>query len=427
MSQTLAIINARLVDPATEFDGPGGVRIENGVIADWGEQVETTDLDTVIDARGRILAPALIDLRTAIEPGFTPDGETASHLAAAAAAGGVGTVVIAPNALTPQDAPGPLKAQAAGLAQQRVRMMLAGGATVALDGKAMAELGLQNQVGLAYYSCGDAPIGDARTFRRILSYASQFDHWVAARPADAHLSADAIAVESDWSARMGLPAEPAIAERMAIERDASLAELSGGKLLVDRVSTRSGLDALRHVRRRDIDIAAMASIAHLVLNEIDAASLDGNLRMTPPLRTEDDRLALIEAVAAGEIQAIVSDHRPTPFDDKGEPFAMAAPGTLAVEILLAALLGRVHDEELSLVEALRPVTSGPADLLGLEQGRLAVGAPADLVLIDGDRPWVCDPENFRSARGNCAWTGRRMTGQALQTLIGGITIHNSEV
>jgi dihydroorotase len=225
---------------------------------------------------------------------------------------------------------------------------------------------------------------------------------------------------------MGLPAEPAVSERIAIERDAALVELSGGRLFIDRLSTASGLEALRHARRRDLEIAATVAVAHLTLNEVDAGALDSAFRMTPPLRSESDRRALVEAVAAGEIDAVVSDHRPTPFDDKGEPFALAIAGTMAVETLLGAMLGLVHEGELDLVEALRPLTSGPADLMGLPQGRIAAGAPADLILIDGDAPWVCRPDTFRSARGNSAWAGRRFQGRVLQTIVGGVTVYTQK-
>lgn len=420
MSQCLAIINARLVDPASGQDGPGGVLIEDGVITQCGAEIDIQAADEVIDAQGRILAPALIDLRAAIEPGLTPDGETLDSLSAGAARGGIGTVVLAPNDVTLLDKPESL----GGNTRPGIRVLRAGAATIGLDGTSMAEIGLMARAGAVYVSQGDQPIASTQTMRRVLAYASQFDLWVSARPADASLSADTVATESDWSARLGLPAEPPISERIAIERDASLAELSGGKLLIDRLSTQSALDALRHVRSRDIEIAATVAIAHLTLNEVDAGALDGAFRMTPPLRLESDRRALVDAVANGEIDAIVSDHRPTPYDDKAEPFATAVPGTLSVETLLGALLGLVHDNELELIDALRPLTSGPADLLGLPQGRIAEGAPADLIVLDGDKPWVCDPDDFASARGNSAWAGRRFQGRVLQTLIGGDIIHN---
>jgi dihydroorotase len=424
MSESIAIINARLVDPASGHDGPGGVLIEGDTIAQIGSELDIDAADDVIDAHGRILAPALIDLRAAKEAGLTPDGETLASLADGAAAGGVGTVVLAPNSVTPNDRPESLGAMVRDMAGAPIRMLVACGATQGLNGSSISELGLLSRAGAVYAGCGDRPIGDSNIMRRTLAYASHLDLWVAARPADHALSDGTIALESDWSARFGLPSEPAISERIAIERDASLAELSGGKLLIDRLSTAAGLDALRHVRQRDIELASTVAIAHLTLNEIDAGDLDAAFRMDPPLRSEADRRALVDAVTAGEINAVVSDHRPTPFDDKGEPFAMAVPGTLSLETLLSAMLGLVHDDQLELIDALRVLTCGPADLLGLPQGRIAIGAPADLIVIDGDTPWVCEPETFQSPRGNSAWAGRRFQGQVLHTIVDGCIIHN---
>lgn len=424
MSRTLAIVNARLVDPATGHDGPGGVLIEDGLIAQTGTELDLDAADEVIDAKGCILAPALVDLRAAREPALTPDGETLESLTASAAAGGIGTLVLAPNDRTPLDKPDGFAGMGRGFERLPVRVLSAAGATVGLNGEQMAEIGLMVRAGAVYAGNGDRPVADARTMRRLLAYASQFDIWLSVRPADAALSAGTVALESDWSARLGLPAEPAVSERIAIARDAALAELSGGRLMIDRLSTAAGLDALRQARSRDLEIAATVAVAHLTLNEVDAGGLNSAFRMDPPLRAESDRMALVEAVTRGEIDAVVSDHRPTPFDDKGEPFALAIAGTMSVETLLGAMFGLVHDGELTLIDALRVLTCGPADLLGLPQGRIRPGAPADLILIDGDAPWVCDPARFRSARGNSAWAGRRFQGRVLQTIVGGATIHN---
>jgi dihydroorotase len=428
MSQTsLAIINARLIDPASGFDGPGGVLVEDGVIAQFGSEIDLNAADEVIDAKGRILAPALIDLRAAKEPALTPDGETLSTLTAGAAKGGYGTVVLAPNLRAPLDKADGFDGMTRGFGRYGVRVLSACGATRGLDGQTMSEIGLMVRGGAVYAGQGDHPIADALTMRRLLAYTSQFDVWLSVRPADTSLSAGTVALESDWSARMGLPAEPAISERIAIERDAALAELTGGKLMIDRLSTEAGLKALRHARRSDLEIAATTAVAHLTLNEVDGGALDSAFRMDPPLRAESDRLALVAALADGELDAIVTDHRPTPFDDKGEPFALAIPGTMGLETALGALLALVHDGEIELIDLLRALTCGPADLLGLPQGRIKVGAPGDLVLIDGDQPWVCKPDAFESARGNSAWAGRRFQGRVLQTFVGGVTVYNYKV
>ena len=415
---SLAIINARLIDPASGRDENGGVIAHGGVLESLGA-VDISGADEVIDAGGKILAPALVDLRAAKEPAFMADAETAASLAEAALAGGVGTVCLAPNEISPLDKPEGVAAGLASAAALPVRVLTACGATSGLHGEAMAEIGLMRSAGAVYAGCGDDPVQDAQLLRRLFAYAADLDLSLACRPAEPALSRGAVATEGDQAARLGLPAEPAVSERLAIDRDSALAELADARLLIDRLSTAEGLAALRRARKRGASVQATAAIAHLVFNEVDAGGLDSAFRLTPPLRAESDRLALVQAVASGEIAAIVSDHRPTPVDDKQEPFAQAVTGTLSLETLLGALLGLVHEEELALADALRAVTSGPADLLGLPQGRLVESAPADFILIDPDLPWVVDPQAFRSARSNSAWAGRRMTGRVTHTIIGG--------
>ncbi|MEE2566817.1 amidohydrolase family protein [Hyphobacterium marinum] len=428
MSRAFAILNARLVDPASGRDEAGGLLVENGRIVDIGPAVRGSHLTDdgfdgeLIDAKGAILAPALIDLRAAIEPAFTPGGETLDTLCAAAAAGGIGTLVVAPNASLPLDTPEGLRALRHDFRPQRLRLHAAGGATRNLAGEAMSEIGLMGDAGALYVSQGDGAIADAGALRSLLAYASGFETWVALRPCDATLGADAAASESEWAARLGLAAEPAIAERMAIDRFAALAEMTGGRVIIDRLSTEEGCEALSRARRKGLEIGAMASIAHLSLNDVDAADLSGTKRLTPPLRAESDRQAMVEAIRSGLVDAVVSDHRPLPADAKARPFGDAVPGSTGVETLLGALLGLVHDGQLELIDTLRAVTSGPADLLGLPQGRLAVGAPADLALIDGDAPWVAHAQDGRSVRRNSVFEGRRFQGRVLQLFVKGAMV-----
>ena len=432
MSERFAILNARLVDPASGRDEAGGLIVEHGVITELGQAVKGSRLvddgfdGEMIDARGAILAPALIDLRAAIEPAWTPGGETLDSLVAAASAGGIGTLVLAPNDAMALDTPETLRAFKSEFRPRPIRLHLAGGATRDLAGETMAEIGLMTEVGALYVSQGDNAIADTRVLRNLLSYASGFETFVALRPCDATLGAGAIATESEWAARLGLAAEPSITERLAIDRAAAIAELTGGKLMIDRVSTDEGCTALARARRRGLEIGATAAIAHLTLNDVDAADLSASKRITPPLRGEEDRLALVEAIRSGLIDAIVSDHRPLPDETQDQPFGDAAPGSIGVESLLGALLGLVHDGQLDLIEALRPVTSGPADLLGLKQGRLEAGAPADMAIIDGDAPWVFHAADSHSNRRNAIFEGRRFQGQVLKLFVNGAMVFTSD-
>jgi len=415
--------NARIVDPATGRDELGSLRIENGLIADIGEGIAQED-DHIIDANGAILAPALIDLRASIEPAFTPGGETLDSLARAAVSSGVGTIVVSPTMQMPIDQPETVTSLRSSTLPLPVRTLICAGATIGLNGETLSELGLMATSGAAMVSQGDYPISDTATLRNVLSYASGFELWLACPPRDPGLSRGAVATESEAAARYGLNVEPTVSERMAIDRDACLAELTGARLMIDRVSTRDGVEAIARARKRGIEISATISIANLTLNAVDADGLDPAFRLSPPLRSEEDRMAVVAAVESGLIDAVVSDHHPMDLDYKAQPFAEAAPGSTSIETVLAAMLGLVHEEELDLISALRPLTSGPAELLGLPQGRLEEGAPADLALIDGDAPWVFNTKDSASARRNSAWHNRRFQGRVLMTMVNGGIVHN---
>jgi len=324
----------------------------------------------------------------------------------------------------PIDTPEIVMALRAGTRPMPVRTLISAGASKNLTGETLSEIGLMATSGAAFISQGDCPIANTTTLRSLFSYASGFELWVACPARDADLSKVTVATESEAAARFGLNLEPTVSERIAIDRDAAIAELTGARLMIDRVSTRDGIDALARARKRGIEICATASIANLALNAVDADGLDPAFRLTPPLRSEDDRRALVAAIENGLIDAVVSDHRPLDLDLKAQPFADAAPGSTGIEVLLAAMLRLVHEEELDLVSALRPLTSGPAELLGLPQGRLETGAPADMVLIDGDAPWVYDVTESASARRNSAWQDRRFQGRVLMTMIDGGIVYN---
>lgn len=413
---SLLITGARLVDPASGHDGPCDVRIEGGLIAETGQGLAAGPEDRVISARGHVLAPALIDLRAR-----SGGPDSLDTVLKAAATGGVGTLLLAPEqgggVTRAEDVEriaahnGPIRVYASGLAVTR-------------DGE-MGEIGLMLRAGALCAGDGGRPISDARLARRVLAYASGFDAWMALTPEDAELSRDTIAHESDMSVRMGLAARPAVSERIGIERAAALAELTGARILFDRVTTSEGLSALAAARWRGLEIAATAPITHLAFNEIDMGGFDPRFRLDPPLRAPSDREALIAAVAEGLIDAVVSDHAPVAPETKANPFPDAAPGSAHIEALLPALCALAAEGRFSLAEALRPVTSGPADLFGLPQGRIEPGAPADLVIFDPDAP-VIHGRAGRISTAPSAFSGRRLHGRVLTTLVGGVIAYESE-
>ncbi len=426
----IAFNNARLVDPETGWDGPGAVVVSEGVIADVsrGKAMDGLSEDVrVIDCNGGMLAPGLIDLRVKTgEPGAETK-ETLRSAAQAAAAGGVTSIVVQPDTDPAVDDPSVVdfilrRAQDI----ESAHILAAGAATKGLKGEQMAEIGLMRDAGARYVTDVDRPIADSKVFRRILAYAAAFGMAVAHRPTDPWLSKGAAATEGEFAARLGLPSAPVVAERIGLERDLALAELTGGRLLVDQITCAAALEALDRAKGRGVKAVATASINHLSFNELDIGDYRTFAKVDPPLRAEDDRQALIEALASGLVDIVVSAHAPAPAEDKRLPFDEAAPGGVGLETLLPALLTLFHDGRLPLVDLIRTVTLAPAQFLGLPSGRIASGAPADLVLCDLSAPVVIDADRLVSKSKNSPFDGRRLQGQVLMTVTGGKIVHRAE-
>lgn len=426
----LAFVNARLVDPESGYDGPGCLLAGDGLIQDvqhratFAGRIEDA---RVIDCEGAVLAPGLIDLRVRTgEPG-AETRETLKSATDAAAAGGVTTIVLQPDTEPSVDEPALVDfLTRRGRDLQSVHVRACGALTRGLRGEELAELGLMAEAGAAYFTDADHIIADSRVMRRILSYASTFDALVAHRPSDPWLGKGAAATEGELAGRMGLPSVPAVAERIMLERDLALAELTGGRLLIDQITTADALESLVRARSRGVEVAASVSINHLSFNELDIGEYRTFFRLDPPLRPERDRLALIEAVRDGAIDAIVSAHTPAPAEGKRLPFAEAAPGAVGLETLLAASLNLHHEHGVDLIDVLRPLTLGPAELLRSEGGRLSVGAPADLVLMDVDAPVVIQAERLISRSKNSPFDGRRLQGRVQMTVAGGRIVWRDE-
>ena len=429
MSRPVAFINARLIDPASGYDGPGSVVVTEGVIADVAHAQELGSLSPdieVVDARGALLIPGLIDIRVKTgEPGSEPK-ETLKSAALAAAAGGVTTIVVQPDTHPVMDEPSVVDfilRRARDI--ELVNVYPAGAATKGAEGQRMAEIGLMHEAGCLYVTDADRPIVDSKVLRRVLSYAKAFGVPVAHRPADPWLSAGAAASEGEFAARMGLPAVPAIAERIMLDRDLALVELTGAQLIVDQITTAGALESLKRGLDRGLPVTATTSINHLSFNEIDIGDYRTFCKLDPPLRSEDDRQAVIDAVASGLIQVVVSAHAPAPAEDKRLPYDEAAPGAVGLQTLLAALLAFHHDGQIPLMTLIRTVTSAPADLLGLAGGRIAKGAPADLVLCDLNAPVKIDADKLVSKSKNSPFDGRRLQGKVLRTVVDGRTVYSA--
>ena len=422
-ARPLAFVNARLVDPESGYDGPGALLVRGGKITEVSHGPSLAGLADdvrVVDCAGAMLAPGLIDLRVKTgEPGSEPK-ETLKSAARAAAAGGVTSIVVQPDTHPAVDDPSVVDfilRRARDI--ELVHVYPAGAATKGLDGKAMAEIGLMHDAGCVYVSDVDRPIVDSKVMRRLLSYAGGLGVLVSHRPADPWLTDGAAATESEFAGRMGLPAAPAIAEQIMLERDIALVELTGARLLADQLSAACALESLARAKARGLPILATASINHLTFNELDIGDYRTFWKLVPPLRSEDDRQALVEAVVSGLVDIVVSAHAPAPAEDKRLPFEEAAPGSIGLETLLPALLALHHEGQAPLIRLIETVTLAPARAIGLPAGRLAVGAPADLVLCDLAAPRVIDAEKLTSKSKNSAFDGRRLQGEVLMTLVDG--------
>jgi len=421
----LSIINARIIDPASEFDDFGTILIEDGLITAFGPNVDAEG--DIIDAEGHICAPGLIDMRVSTgEPG-RENRETISTAAKAAAAGGVTSFIIMPETDPVIDDMSLVDFITRRAETAPVNVYAAGALTKGLDGKTLTEIGLMSQAGAVMFSNGKAPIADTQTMRRLLSYSASFNALIANRAIEPSLSKGAVAHESDLSSRLGLTGAPPAAERIMAERDVALAELTGGRLLIDMISSAEALAVVRRAKSRDLEIACSVSINHLALNEVDIGDYRSFAKLDPPLREESDRLALLDGINDGTIDVIVSNHDPRPAGEKRLPYAEASTGAVGLEILLAAGLSQVADDRLDLMAFLAALTSNPASLLGLDSGRIAIGAPADLIIFNPNAPWVCDSDKLLSRSKNTPLDGRRMTGRNLKTICQGRVVFDSSL
>ena len=425
----VAFVNARLVDPASRYDGPGALLVRDGRIEDVVQGAAPPDLSgdiERIDCGGAILAPGLIDLRVKTgEPG-SETKETLASAARAAAAGGVTTFVVQPDTDPVIDDPA-----VADFILRRARdidaarIFPAGAGTKGLGGERMAEIGLMQEAGCVYFTDADQPIVDSRVLMRLLKYAAGFGAWVAHRPTEPWLCKGAAATGGEFAARLGLPSAPAAAECIMLERDLGLAEIAGGRLLVDQISTADGLESLARAKARGVAVAATASINHLSFNELDIGDYRTFAKLDPPLRSEEDRQALVAGLASGLVDVVVSAHAPAQAEDKRLPFEEAAPGAVGLETLLPALMTLHHADGLPVLDLLRAVTWAPAQLMNLEGGRLARGAVADLVVFDLATPLHIEAAKLVSRSKNSPFDGRRLQGGVQRTIVAGRTVYSA--
>jgi dihydroorotase len=420
------IKNVKLVDPAKTKVEDGAILFADTIL-DVGVVSSAPDGAEIIDADGAHVAPGLIDMRVTIgEPG-AEHRETFKSAGRAAAAGGVTTLVMMPNT-TPVIDDQSLVDFVLRRAPDRaggVHILPAAALTKGLDGQLMTEIGLLTEAGAVMFTNGDKPIVDSRVLRRALAYSTAFDALVAHRPEDPYLAEGGVMHEGELAARLGLPGVPAAAEAIMAERDLLLAELTGGRLLLDMLSSAQTLPALRRARERGAKAVASVNVHHLVLNENDVDGYRTFAKLSPPLRSEDDRAALVEAVRTGLIDVIVSGHDPCQAEDKRLPFEEASFGAVGLETLLPAALTLHHKGDVPLNTLIRAMTLKPAEILKLPQGRLSKGAPADIILIDLGTPFRLDSDQLKSKSNNSPFDEKLLQGAVKRTFIGGKQIYQA--
>ena len=427
MTVPVLLSNARVVDPSRGIDARGAVLVADGRIVAAGPEVVnqgTPEGWEVVDCHGAAVLPGLVDMRVFVgEPGGE-HRETLETASRAAAAGGVTGIVTMPDTNPVIDDPALVDfvfRRARDTAVVRVHPMAA--MTRGLAGEELAEFGLLQEAGAVAFTEGRRSLKSAKVMRNALTYARDFDALVVNHLEDADLAGGGVMNEGETATRLGLPGIPREAETIVLDRDIRIARMTGCRYHAAQISCEPAVATLRRAKLAGNGVTAGTAIAHLSLNENDIGAYRTFFKMSPPLRSEDDRQALVEALADGTIDVVCSAHDPQDVEGKRQPFAEAADGAVGLETLLAAGLRLVHSGDVTLSRLIEAMSTRPAKLLGLEAGTLGPGAPADLIIVDLDMPWIVREEELKSRSRNTAFEGARMTGKVLRTMVGGRSVY----
>ncbi|MEC8202830.1 MAG: dihydroorotase [Pseudomonadota bacterium] len=423
----VAYLNARLLDPESGLDTLGALLIEDGKIADFGAELfkdGAPSVSEVVDCEGRCLAPGLVDMRVQLREPGEEHKETIETACEASAAGGVTTMVALPNTTPVIDDVSVVEfmhRRANDVGAVKIRCY--GSVTRGTKGEQLTEMGLLADAGAVAFTDGTRAVADTMVMRRALSYARGFDLMVVQHPEDPKLANGGVMNEGEIASRLGLPGIPGAAEVIMVERDLRLAELTGGRYHAAHVSTEGAVEAIRRAKAKGLDVTCDTAPHYFALNETSIGDYRTFAKVSPPLRSEADRKAVVAGLADGTIDAVASDHTPSDQDSKRLPFAQAEYGIVGLETLLTLTLEPFHNGEIGLLEALAKITSNPARMLGLKSGRLQRGAAADLVLFNADTPWRIKEEGFRSKSKNTPFDGRPVQGRVLETLVDGRSVY----
>jgi len=415
----VAYINARLLDPASGLDAKGGLLADGELIVERGPDLfknGAPDGADIIDCGGACLAPGLVDMRVQLREPGEEHKETLASAGAAAVAGGVTSMVCLPNTEPVIDDIAAVEfvariARKNGLA----KVYPYAAATKGLDGKELAEIGMLAEAGALGFTDGTKAIANALMMRRALSYAATFGLLIIQHPEEPSLADGGAATEGELATRLGLPAIPAIAEAIQVARDIALARLTGGHVHFAHVSTAAALDLIRVAKAEGLRVTCDTAPPYFDLNEIAIGEFRTYAKLSPPLRAEADRRAVVAGLADGTIDAVASDHQPRDADDKRQPFALASAGGAGLMTLLPITLAQMHGGAISLPRAVALMTAGPAQVLGLPQGQLMRGGVADLCLFHPERAWKIEAGKMPGKAQNTPFDGRAVEGRVIGT------------
>ena len=423
MTDTL-FINARLIDPVAQTDLMGALLVSDGVISQVFEDPQPVVKGAVVvNCAGHCLAPGIVDIGVKVSEPGERHKESFRSAGRAAAAGGVTTIVTRPDTLPAIDTPETLEFAARRAALDApVRVLPMAALTKGRMGQEMTEIGFLQDAGAVAFTDCDRVVTNTKVFNRALTYAKSLDALVIAHVQEPVLSDGAAVTAGKFASLRGLPSVSPMAERMALDRDIALLEMTGARYHADQITTARALPALERAKRNGLRITAGIGIHHLTLNELDVADYRTFFKLKPPLRAESDRIAVVQAVAEGLIDIICSMHTPQDEESKRLPYEEAASGAVGLETLLPAALRLYHAEMITLPRLFAALSLNPSHLLGLETGRLRAGAPADLVWFDPDAPFQLDRTTLKSKSKNTPFDGARLQGVVLGTWVGGTLV-----
>lgn len=418
-----AITNVRLFDPSCNLDETGAILFDGAGIIARGSDLDLPDGAPVTDGTGLTVIPGLVDMQVFIgEPG-SEYRETLATASQAAAAGGVTTMIMMPDTNPVIDDAALvdyISRRARDTALVNVHPMA--GITKGLKGGLMNEFGLLHEAGAVAFTDGNRSVMNSSIMLKAMSYAANFGVLIMHNASDADLVGEGVMHQGELAIRLGLKGIPAAAETIMIERDIRLVEITGARYHIAQISSRESLDIVRRAKDRGLPVTCGVSANHLTLNQNDVENYRTFAKLMPPLRTEEDRQALVDALADGTIDVIVSGHDPQGEDAKRRPFEEAEFGSIGVETVLAAGLTLHHEAQVPLPRIIEAMSAAPARLLGLSAGTLDAGSRADLTLLDVDAPWVVDADRLHSRSKNAVLEGRKVQGRIIETIVTGSTV-----